>query len=66
VTITFDGQLEVDVDRGVIYFHDGQTGATVLRICGLKIPPTFATVDLTQRNRIMYEAYVKKEVGVCG
>jgi hypothetical protein len=61
MTTTFDGQLEVDVQRGVIYFHDGQTGATVLRICGLKIPPTFDTIDLTQHNRLMYEGYTTKE-----
>ena len=61
MTTTFDGQLEVDVQRGVIYFHDGKTGATVLRVCGLKIPPTFAAIDLTQRNHIMYEGYTTKE-----
>lgn len=32
---TVDGQLEIDSERGVIYFHDAKTGSTILRICGL-------------------------------
>lgn len=38
---TFEGQLEVDNDRGVIYFHsnDPKTHPTILRICSLgKLP----------------------------
>ena len=31
----FDGRLEIDIERGVIYFHDGATGRTVLRVGGL-------------------------------
>jgi len=35
----FDGQLEIDHERGVIYFHSGKTGQTLLRISRLpKIP----------------------------
>jgi len=45
-TLTFEGQLEVDTARGVIYFHDGRKGFTRLRICGLKIPKDFETADL--------------------
>jgi hypothetical protein len=33
-----DGQLEIDHNRGVIYFHDGKTGTTQLRICGVWKP----------------------------
>jgi hypothetical protein len=29
------GQLEIDHERGVIYFHDGEAGSSVLRICNL-------------------------------
>ena len=32
------GQLEIDTDRGVIYFHSTKTGGTVLRICSLPHP----------------------------
>ena len=35
------GILEIDLDRGVIYFHDLATGRTILRICKLKIPDSF-------------------------
>lgn len=34
-------QLEIDVDRGVIYGH--VNGITKLRICGLKIPKSFGS-----------------------
>jgi len=37
-TITIKGELEIDPDRGVIYFHNGSTGQTVLRICRLPKP----------------------------
>ena len=36
--ICFNGQLEIDVDRGVIYFHDGKLGKTILRISRLPLP----------------------------
>jgi hypothetical protein len=31
------GELEVDVDRGVIYFHAYETGTTILRICRVNL-----------------------------
>lgn len=37
-TMTFDGQLEIDSDRGVVYFHSGISGTTLLRIQGLPSP----------------------------
>ncbi len=38
VTKTFEGQLEVDSERGVIYFHSNDTGTTLMRICRLPTP----------------------------
>ena len=37
-TLKIDGQLEIDIYRGVIYFHSAADGGTKLRICGLPIP----------------------------
>lgn len=36
MTVNIVGRLEVDVQRGVIYFHNYNNGCTTLRICGLK------------------------------
>ena len=38
MSILIDGQLEIDQERGVIYFHSTHTGITLLRICSLPIP----------------------------
>lgn len=38
MTIRIDGELEIDQERGVIYFHSAMTGTTVLRICQLPKP----------------------------
>lgn len=38
MTILIDGQLEIDQERGVIYFHSQVTGTTALRICSLPKP----------------------------
>ncbi len=38
MTIQIDGQLEIDQERGVIYFHSAITGTTLLRICSLPKP----------------------------
>lgn len=49
----YHGVLEVDTDRGVIYFHDSDPDApsvTVLRICGLKglrLPEATEMIDIT-------------------
>lgn len=37
MSLTIDGQLEIDENRGVIYFHSLE-GITVLRICQLPTP----------------------------
>lgn len=36
--ISIEGELEIDQERGVIYFHSHMTGVTVLRICRLPSP----------------------------
>lgn len=56
MTTTFNGQLEIDSERGVIYFHlapeeidkfDMPT-VTLLRICNLPTPiPTDRSLDIT-------------------
>jgi len=37
-TIQIEGILEIDQDRGVIYFHSNEHGHTPLRICSLPKP----------------------------
>lgn len=54
IAIKFMGELEVDVARGVLYFHDHSSGRTVLRICrlprfklmGIATDPT-SSIDIT-------------------
>jgi len=38
MTQSIEGVLEIDADRGVIYFHAAKTGQSVLRICRLPVP----------------------------
>lgn len=38
MSIIIDGQLEIDQERGVIYFHNNETGMTLFRICRLPKP----------------------------
>ena len=45
MSICYDGQLEIDLERGVVYFHSFTTGTTVLRICGLEFPRSFGDGD---------------------
>lgn len=48
---SYEGNLEIDHDRGVIYFHQLENEnmqPTLLRICGLgKIPQTVEHIDIT-------------------
>ena len=44
-TWKFEGELEVDINRGVIYFHSKQHGRTILRICNLPYPITHDALD---------------------
>ena len=39
--MTIEGQLEIDLKRGVVYFHSAASGGTVLRVCRLEIPKSF-------------------------
>lgn len=36
MSIRIQGEIEVDRDRGVLYFHNYVNGGSTLRICGLK------------------------------
>lgn len=38
--VTYSGLLEIDYDRGVLYFHNAEKGNTILRICQMDIPRT--------------------------
>lgn len=38
MSIEFKGILEIDQERGVIYFHSIDTGGSLLRICRLPKP----------------------------
>ena len=54
MTIKYDGQLEIDQERGVIYFH-GKHGATLLRICQLPKPiPTPLTVKTIGKDYVKW------------
>lgn len=60
MTIKIEGELEVDVARGVVYFHSKDTGATVLRICRLKIPSGFNpasldAIDITEPKLVSFK-----------
>ena len=44
----YTGTLEIDHDRGIIYFHEIDTGMTLLRICRLPKPtPVNKQLDIT-------------------
>lgn len=48
MTSQHEGTLEIDHERGVIYFHDNSNGSTLLRICRLgKIQEDVAHIDIT-------------------
>jgi len=49
MTTKVQGQLEIDHNRGVIYFHNDR-GITVLRICRLgAIPQDAVHIDITHK-----------------
>jgi hypothetical protein len=53
-----EGILEIDYDRGLIYFHDNATGRTILRICRLKIPDSFdASTDMIDITHMVGVSY---------
>jgi hypothetical protein len=54
MTRTYNGQLEVDAERGVIYFHLNKEAdtellraVTLLRICRLPTPIPERAIDIT-------------------
>lgn len=58
--ITYKGTLEIDVERGVIYFHDSKTGVTKLRICGLTDLRTDGDlIDITSMEKFLYPKKAK-------
>jgi hypothetical protein len=58
--ISYHGILEIDTDRGVIYFHDDKTGSTKLRICGLEdLRNDGDLIDITSMAKFIYP---KKEI----
>jgi hypothetical protein len=51
MTHTIQGYLEIDSQRGVIYFHSVRTGITNLRICRLPTPiPEETELDITHMH----------------
>ena len=62
-TTTIQGQLEIDHDRGVVYFHGlndqclrRYKTVTILRICQLPKPiPKNTPIDLTHMHGVSYE-----------
>ena len=53
-----EGQLEIDHERGVVYFHANDTGWTVLRICQLlQIPKNVHFIDVVASSG----TYILKE-----
>lgn len=53
--MTVKGELEIDSERGVIYFHANEPnesgGVTILRICRLPKPiPTDCQLDITHMH----------------
>lgn len=57
-TTLINGQLEIDHDRGVIYFHTADFEAwetiTVLRICSLPTPVPKKFIDITHMVGVNY------------
>ena len=52
----YDGQLEIDHDRGVIYFHRIDNGSTLLRICRLgQIPSDVKNIDITHKVGVSFD-----------
>lgn len=63
--IQIQGVLEIDEERGVVYFHSTDTGHTALRICSLpkpvRNPSTYGVcLDITHMHGCNWSG--KKEV----
>ena len=65
MTTKYDGQLEIDAERGVIYFHvygplaaERIGSVTLLRICQLPTPiPTDTQIDVTHMYGVSYHKH---------
>jgi len=56
MTKHIEGELEIDCDRGVIYFHSAKTGQTILRICRLgKLKKSVKFIDITHMVGVQVE-----------
>ena len=57
MTYRQSGEIEIDLHRGVVYFHSA-TGLTLLRICNLSFPknfdPQIDQIDISVRVPISY------------
>jgi len=57
MTYKQEGEIEIDMHRGVVYFHSA-TGITLLRICGLSFPkefdPQIDQMDITIKQSVGY------------
>lgn len=57
MTYRQSGEIEIDYTRGVVYFHSA-TGNTILRICQLRIPPSFdPAMDLLDITHMIGASY---------
>jgi len=49
-SVQIKGHLQIDINRGVVYFHSNTTGATVLRVSGLDIPENVSSIDVSAND----------------
>jgi hypothetical protein len=60
MTKEYEGVLQIDFNRGVIYFHSSATGCTLLRICRLPTPIPVPRdvlpemIDITHMHGVSY------------
>ncbi len=70
MTSTIKGQLEIDHERGVIYFHISDLEAakeigaiTLLRICSLPVPiPKHGSLNITHMFGVSWRGKQRKEM----
>lgn len=59
------GQLEIDHERGVIYFHSEKDGYTILRMCGINKPIVLPVKgQIYQLDITIEKATVMAEAGI--
>lgn len=61
-SIHIKGELEIDKDRGVIYFHSDEHCRTILRICNLPKPIPNEVIeegmDITHLHNASWRGYI--------